>query len=63
MEDVGLRLVQGDRRWVLDVADAGTADDNKAGWVIWTFVLPADAKAGSAKLLPEDAEPVPVRIR
>lgn len=63
MEDVGLRLVQGDRTWDLDVADARTADDNQAGWVTWTFVLPADAKAGSAKLLPDEAEPVPVRIR
>ncbi len=63
MEDVGLRLVQRDRTWNLGVADAGTAENNRLGWVRWTFRLPTGAMPGPAKLLPEHAEPVRIRIR
>jgi hypothetical protein len=63
MEDVGLRLVQRDRTWSLDVADAEAAENNHLGWVTWTFRLPAGVRPGTAKLLPEHAEPVPTRIR
>ena len=63
MEDVGLRLVQGDRTWSLGVADAETAEDNHLGWVTWTFDLPAGAKPGPARLLAEGAAPVRIRIR
>lgn len=62
MEDVGLRLVQRDRTWVLDVADAEAAANNHLGWVRWTFRLPAGVRAGTAKLLPEHAEAVPTRV-
>lgn len=63
MEDVGLQLVQRGRTWDLGAADAGTAEGNRLGWVTWTFDLPADAKPGPAKLVPEQAEPVRIRIR
>jgi len=63
MKDVELRLVQGARTWPLDRADAGSADDNQQGWVTWTFVVPADAKAGRAMLLPDRADGVHVRLR
>jgi hypothetical protein len=62
MEDVGLQLVQGRRTWNLGVADAGAAGD-QLGWVTWTFVVPAGAKPGSARLLPEHGETLKVRIR
>lgn len=63
MKDVELRLAQRDRTWSLDVADAQTSDSNHLGWVTWTFDLPADAKPGSAELLPEHTYPVRIRIR
>ncbi|WP_109506497.1 hypothetical protein [Nocardioides speluncae] len=63
LTDVVLRLVQGDRKWRLDVADAGTADDNQQGHVTWTFKLPADAKPGPAKLAADHAHPVQIRVR
>jgi len=63
MEDVRLRLVQRDRTWDLSVADAETAENNRLGWVTWTFDLPAGARPGPARLLPEHSEPVRIRIR
>lgn len=63
MEDVGLRLVQGDRSWHLDEADSGTAEDDQLGWVTWTFELPSDARPGLARLIAEHAQPAPIRIR
>jgi hypothetical protein len=63
LQDVELRLVQGDRSWALGVADAGTAESNQLGWVTWTFDVPAGARPGPAKLLAEHAEPVRIRIR
>ena len=63
MEGVELRLVQRDRTWELGVADAEAAENNQLGWVTWTFDLPSGAKPGRATLLPENAEPVRIRIR
>jgi hypothetical protein len=63
MEDVALRLAQRGRTWDLGIADAGTAEDNRLGWMTWTFDLPTDARPGPAKLLPEHAEPVRARVR
>lgn len=63
MDDVSLRLVQGDRTRTLVVADAQSASDNHLGWVSWTFKVPDETHAGSAKLVPEHSQPVRVRIR
>jgi hypothetical protein len=57
MDDVELWLVQGERRWLLDVADAGTADDNHLGWVTWTFDVPHRAKPGPALLRADRSQP------
>jgi hypothetical protein len=50
MRDVVLRLVQGDRSWVLGRADAGTAEEGRLGQVSWTFRVPMAAKDGPATL-------------
>jgi hypothetical protein len=63
MEDVALRLVQDGRTWDLAVADAGSADDNELGWVTWTFEVPAEADRGPARLLPDNAQSVRIRLR
>lgn len=63
MAAVKLRLVQADRTWSLGVADAETAEHNHLGWITWRFELPANATAGRAKLVPEDGDPVLIRIR
>ena len=63
LQDLTLRLRQGDRTWKLDKADAETAEDNHLGWVTWSFVLPSDARPGQAKLLPDIGEPLRVRVR
>lgn len=63
LQDVRLRLSQGGRTWDLGVVDAGTAEDNRLGWVTWTFDLPCGAERGLAELLPERADPVTIRIR
>lgn len=63
MDDVELRLVQGDRSWSLDVADARTAEDDQLGWVTWTFDVPHGAKPGPAKLRADRAQPERVTIR
>jgi hypothetical protein len=63
MEDVSLRLVQRDHAWNLGAVDAGSAEDRHLGWVSWTFDLPAGVKRGPAKLVPEHAQPVRVRIQ
>lgn len=61
MLDVNLRLVQRDRTWTLDVADAGTAENNRLGWVKWEFEVPLDARRGPTRLLPEQLMPSPSR--
>ncbi|QBR90989.1 hypothetical protein [Nocardioides euryhalodurans] len=63
LEDVVLRLVQGDRSWELAVADADTAANDRLGWVTWVFELPAGVRPGAARLVAEDAQPVRIRIR
>jgi hypothetical protein len=63
MEDVELALTQGDRTWRLAVADAGSAEDDRLGWVTWTFEVPSGAKPGPARLVVEYAgRPVGIRI-
>lgn len=63
MEDVALRLVQGNRTWQLGSADAGAAADNRLGRLAWTFTVPADLSEGPARLVAEQAEPERIRIR
>ena len=62
-KEVGLRLVQRDRSWELDVADAETAENNHQGWVTWTFDFSGGPQPGPAKLMAEHAGPVRIRIR
>jgi hypothetical protein len=62
-EDVELRLVQGQRSWVLGTSDAGTAEDDQQGRVRWTVDLPTGAEPGRARLVADHAGPVQVRIR
>lgn len=62
LRDVELRLVQGGRSWRLGTADGGTAEDDRLGWVTWTFDLPRGVQAGRARLLADGAEPLTVRI-
>jgi len=61
--DVELLLVQRGRTWVLDTTDAESADDDHLGWVTWTFDVPDGAVPGLARLVPDHAQPVRVRIR
>ena len=62
MDDVTLRLVQGDRTWELGVADAEESGDH-LGWVSWPVELPRGVKPGPAMLEADPAPPVRVRIR
>lgn len=62
-EDVNLRLVQGDRSWLLGSTDAETAENNHEGWVTWNFGVPVGADPGSARLVADHAQPIRVRIR
>ena len=59
LQDLTLRLRQGDRTWKLDQADAETA----GGRVTWRFVLPAGVNPGPAKLLPDTGDSLRVRVR
>ena len=61
MTDLQLRLRQHGQTWKLDTADADT-EDGRLGWAAWTFDLPAGVRPGRARLLPEGAQPVEVRI-
>lgn len=63
MDDVRLRLVQHHRTWTLAIADAGSAEEDRLGWVTWTFDVPRGVQPGRARLVPDDASPVPVRVR
>jgi hypothetical protein len=56
MREVTLRLVQGDRGWVLGTADAGTAEEGRLGEVSWRFRVPRAAADGPAVLRAETAE-------
>jgi hypothetical protein len=59
MQDVALRLRQGDRTWRLATADA----DGGGGQVAWTFELPPGVRPGPARLIADQAGPVRIRIR
>ena len=63
MQDVSLRLVQGDRTWRLGTADAETAESNRLGSVTWKVRVPTTVNPGRAKLVADSAEPVVVRVR
>jgi hypothetical protein len=62
-ENVRLRLVQGDRSWILGTSDAESAENNHQGWVSWSFDVPVGADPGSARLVSDHAQPVRIRIR
>ena len=62
LEDVRLWLVQGERKWLLDVADAGSAEDNRSGWVTWTFDVPGRAEPGPARLRADGSPAVRITI-
>jgi hypothetical protein len=59
LQDLTLRLRQGDRTWNLANADAETA----GGRVTWTFDLPIGVEPGPAKLLPDAGDTLRVRVR
>ncbi len=61
--DIRLELRQDGRSWLLGTADAGTAQEQRLGWVTWTFDVPAGVDPGRAKLVAEGAQPVRVGIR
>jgi hypothetical protein len=63
MENVELRLTQGTRTWLLDTADAGSAEDNHLGWVVWSFDLPHGVHSGPARVKAEGVAPVQVVVR
>ncbi len=62
MRQVELWMSQGRNSWLLDVSDAGSAEDGELGKVIWTFKVPDDAKPGRAILRPDRSDPVWIRI-
>ncbi len=52
MTDVRLTLVQGDKKWELGSADAGTGKDTAdRGHTTWSFRVPVDARPGPAVLV------------
>ena len=52
MTSVRLTLVQGDRKWPLGTADAGTGKDRAdRGHTTWEFRLPTDVVTGEAMLV------------
>ena len=65
MQDIELFLVQ-QRPTLLQVsvgvADADSAEDDRLGWVTWTFTVPETMRLGGAQLSSEGAEPLEVRI-
>ena len=63
LQDVRLELRQHGRTWLLASADAGTAKEDRLGWVTWTFEVPAQVDPGAARLVPEGSRPVMVVIR
>ena len=62
-QDLTLQLRQQGRTWELATADAASAEDQRLGWVSWTFEVPAGVEPGSARLVAENAQPVAVRVR
>ncbi|GEP32447.1 hypothetical protein NSZ01_02150 [Nocardioides szechwanensis] len=63
LEDVELRLVQGDRSWTLGITDAETAETDHQGWVTWSFDVPLAAEPGPARLVADHVQPVRIRVR
>ena len=61
-QDIRLELRQRGHSWTLSTADAGTQGD-RFGEVTWTFDVPEGVAPGRARLVPEGASPVLVRIR
>ena len=59
MEDVKLRLRQGNRTWTLDNADA----EGPAGRVTWRFEVPGTVRPGRATLFDDTGESLRVRVR
>ena len=59
MQEVRLRLRQGERTWKLATASA----QGDGGRVTWTFELPAGVRPGQARLLADQAGPLRIRIR
>ena len=62
-QDVRLELRQDGRSWLLDTADAGTAEDQQLGWVTWTFEVPAGVEPGRARLVADGTRPVEITVR
>jgi hypothetical protein len=46
----------------LGMADAGTAEDNRLGWVTWTFTVPETMRLGGAQIWTEGSESLRVRV-
>lgn len=63
MDDVTLRIRQGQREWELGTEDAGTADGNRLGHVAWTTTVPVGLKPGRATLQADGSGPLHVRVR
>ncbi len=61
-ENVALHLTQGGRTWDLGVSDAGSAEDDRLGWVTWTFEVPKGVKPGRARLVADGGDPTRIRI-
>lgn len=61
MEDVTLRIRQGEREWELGAADA--SDGDEVGHIVWTVALPEGLKPGRATLQADSSEPLRVRVR
>lgn len=65
LEDVELVALQGQptpEQTPLATADAGSAEDDRLGWVTWTFVVPATLTPGPATLTTVGSEALRVRI-
>lgn len=56
MKDVALTLKQGQREWRLGQEDAGSADGNRLGQIIWKVAIPKDVRTGPAMLVTDGAE-------
>lgn len=61
--DVALTLVQDGRRWELGTADAGTAEEGRAGQVSWSVTLPRAVRTGPARLVADGTTGVPVVLQ
>ena len=62
LKAVTLRLRQGVDQWDLRTADAGSAEGGELGQITWLVTVPEDAQPGSATLLTDGSEPLPVEL-